>query len=136
MTAGEKKRELALYRLKQANEAVDEAQYLLDGGKSARAVINRAYYAMFYAVMALLVFEEFSSSKHSGVLAFFNQRFIKEGRLPKEMGQAVNVAFELRQRADYKEYSDLTAGQVSPFANKARAFIAAVEAFLRERGLI
>ena len=59
MTGWEKQRQLAQYRMQQAKESLDEARFLLGGGKSARSVINRAYYAMFYAVLALLVYEEF-----------------------------------------------------------------------------
>ncbi len=79
MTADEKKTELAKYRIKQAEESLEEARFLLSGRKSTRSIINRAYYAMFYSVLALLVFESYSSSKHSGVIGFFNKRFIREG---------------------------------------------------------
>ena len=59
MTIDEKKRQLALKRLEQADESLDEARYLFDGNKSPRAIINRTYYAMFYAILALLIFEEY-----------------------------------------------------------------------------
>jgi len=55
---------------------------------------------MFYAILALLIFEPYSSSKHSGVLSYFNKHFIKKGILPEELGRAVNKAYELRQRGD------------------------------------
>lgn len=48
---------------------------------------------MFYSILALLIFEPYASSKHSGVLAYFNRRFIEDGILPKELGEAVNIAF-------------------------------------------
>jgi uncharacterized protein (UPF0332 family) len=67
----EKKRELTLYRLQQAEESLDEAKFLFEGTKSPRSVFNRIYYAMF-SILAMLVFEEYSSSKHSGVISFFN----------------------------------------------------------------
>jgi len=34
---------------------------------------------MFYAVLALLIYEPYASSKHSGVLAYFNKHFVKGG---------------------------------------------------------
>lgn len=85
MTTKEKQIQLAKYRLKQAEECIDEANCLFSSKKSPRSIINRLYYAMFYTVLALLVFEPFSSSKHSGVLAYFNKRYIKEEILPKEL---------------------------------------------------
>lgn len=126
MTTDEKRRALALYRLSQADEALDEAKYLLEGQKSPRVIINRVYYSMFYAVLALLVFEEFASSKHSGVLAYFNQRYIKSGRISKDIGRSINLAFELRQQADYREFNDLSYDQVSVFIPQAQAFVATV----------
>ena len=63
MTIDEKKRQLAINRIEQADESIDEARYLFEGDKSPRAIINRAYYAMFYAILALLIYEEYSHTK-------------------------------------------------------------------------
>ncbi len=57
MMIKEKQIQLAKYRLKQADESIDEAIYLFSGKKSPRSIINCIYYAMFYAVLALLIFE-------------------------------------------------------------------------------
>jgi len=43
MIADEKKKLLALHRLLQATESLEEARYLFDGGKSPRSVANRIY---------------------------------------------------------------------------------------------
>ena len=51
MTDMEKQKALSLYRLTQAEESLDEARYLLVGGKSLRSVINRVYYGMFYSIL-------------------------------------------------------------------------------------
>jgi len=84
LTSEEKRQELIQYRLKQAAESLEEAEFLMSGKKSPRSIINRAYYAMFYAVLALLVNEPYASSKHTGVLAYFNKNFIKSGLLPMQ----------------------------------------------------
>lgn len=123
MNIEDKKRNLALNRLQQAEESLDEAKYLFDGHKSPRSVINRAYYAMFYSILALLIFEQYTSSKHSGVLSYFNSRFVKTGLIGKDLGRAVNKAFDLRQRGDYREEVDLRREMVEPFLGQARKFI-------------
>ena len=102
MSVASDKKALARYRMEQAGESLDEAKFLLSGEKSPRSIINRVYYAMFYAILALLIYEPYSSSKHSGVLGYFNSRFIKGGVFDREMGRWVNKAFELRQRSDYR----------------------------------
>lgn len=132
MNGKEKQVQLAKYRLQQAKESVEEAEYLLAGGKSPRSIINRAYYAMYYSVLALLIFEKFISSKHSGMLSFFNKHFIKEGIFPKEMGRWVNKAFELRQSGDYRECVELSYEQVDPYIGYSRTFIHNVEEYLEK----
>ena len=124
------KKMLAQYRLEQAGESLDEAKFLLSGKKSPRSIINRVYYAMFYAILALLIYEPYSSSKHSGVLGYFNRRFIKAGVFDREMGRWVNKAFELRQRGDYREYFEVTRAQAAELVAKAGQFVSNVKSHL------
>jgi uncharacterized protein (UPF0332 family) len=130
----EGKRQLALHRIQQAEESLDEARYLLAGNKSPRSVINRAYYSMFYSILALLIFEPYSSSKHSGVLSYFNRHFIKNGMIAKDIGRAVNKAFDIRQRGDYREQVSITSTQVTPYIDWADNLIEAVRDLLKSRG--
>jgi uncharacterized protein (UPF0332 family) len=50
----EQRAELVEFRLSETQSALDDAQYLLAGDRSAQGIINRCYYAMFYAALALL----------------------------------------------------------------------------------
>lgn len=136
MKSDTKRRDLALYRIQQAEESLDEAELLYRSGKSPRSVINRVYYAMFYSILALLIFEPYSSSKHSGVLSYFNRVFVKEGIIPEDVGRAVNKAFDLRLRVDYKEHVSMTPDQAEPYIDNARHCINAVRKLMIERGLI
>ncbi len=45
------------YRMEQANKAIEDALCLEAGNGSPRSIINRTYYAMFYAALALLLRE-------------------------------------------------------------------------------
>jgi len=130
MTSKEKQIQISRYRLKQAEESINEAICLLSGKGSPRSIINRAYYAMFYSVLALIVFEPYSSSKHSGVLSYFNKKFIKEGVFSEELGRSINEAFELRQEGDYREYAELSYEEVEPFIEKARVFLLKINEYL------
>ncbi len=130
MTTDDKKKALAQYRLQQAQESLEEARYLFNGGKSLRSVANRLYYGMFYAVLALLIYEPYTSSKHTGVLAYFNKRFVKGGIFPESRGRSLNKAFELRQRGDYREFFELTRDQVEPILTEATEFIVSIRTYL------
>lgn len=45
---------LVTKRMQQATETLDDGKYLLAAGRGERTAVNRAYYAVFYAVLALL----------------------------------------------------------------------------------
>jgi len=130
LTDEEKRSALAKHRLQQAEQSLDEARYLLAGGKSLRSVVNRIYYGMFYAILALLIFEPYASSKHTGVLAYFNRRFMKSGTFSESLGRSLNRAFEMRQRSDYREYADLNPEDVDLLLEEGVQLVAEVRKYL------
>jgi uncharacterized protein (UPF0332 family) len=136
MSSDEKQKSLAGHRLDQAEQSLEEARYLMDGGKSLRSVANRIYYGMFYSVLALLIYEPYSSSKHTGVISYFNRNFIKSGIFPESLGRHLNKAFELRQRGDYREYFELTNEQLEQLLGEAKEFITAIRVYLHDNGRV
>lgn len=116
---------LVRHRLSQADDSIREAQVLLSQGMSARSVANRLYYAMFYAVLALLQELDMGTSKHSGAIAHFDREFIKTGRLPSRMSKTLHRAFDLRQRADYMEQADISIADIEELLPEAIEFVSA-----------
>ena len=51
----------------------------------------------------VLVFDDFDSSKHSGVIAEFRRRYIKEGIFPIEISKMIGSAFTIRNASDYDD---------------------------------
>ena len=76
--------DLAKYRLARAKEDLETAEDNLENGKY-RASVNRSYYAVFHSIRAVTALEHFDSSKHSGIIAFFNQHYVKPGIFDKEL---------------------------------------------------
>jgi uncharacterized protein (UPF0332 family) len=76
------------------------AKYSIDAGDFDFAS-SRAYYAAFYAIQALLSTKNLSFSKHAGVIAAFNQYFIKPALFPKEYSKMIERLFRDRQTGDY-----------------------------------
>jgi len=75
---------------------------MIDGNRSPQSIVNRSYYAMFYAVLALLQKISKVPSKHSGVISLFDKEFVKKGVFAKDLSKDFHKAFELRQTVDYK----------------------------------
>lgn len=80
---------LVQYRLDEADESIEEAVILLQGGKSGGA-LNRAYYAMFYATLALLAIKGPGASKHSGVIRLFHENYVKDGPFDLEIARSLS----------------------------------------------
>ncbi|MEW5830137.1 MAG: HEPN domain-containing protein [Chloroflexota bacterium] len=89
-------RALIRYRLERAHQTLNTAQILHEQRADTASIVNRAYYAMFYAALALLATIGEETSKHSGVMALFDRHFIKTGILPKDMGKFLHTAFDAR----------------------------------------
>lgn len=126
----EQVRALVLYRLEQAVETLREADLLFEE-RAWRGAQNRAYYAMFYAVLALLATRQLGSSKHSGVLALFDREFVKPGLFPAELSRSLRLAFNRRQSWDYGEIGNLDPGEISEMVTGAKLFVQAIEEFLQ-----
>lgn len=83
-------------------EDLQSAQELFVDGHF-RAANNRAYYAIFHSMRAVLALKSVDSSKHSGVIAEFRRLFIKEGLIPVEVSQMIGSAFTIRNASDYDD---------------------------------
>ena len=125
--------DLLRFRLEQAYETLREAEILLDGA-ALRGTVNRAYYAMFYALLALLATKRLGTSKHSGAISLFDREFVKSGLFPRELSRALHLAFERRQSHDYGEMVPITPEIAQETVDDARTFVGAVETYLRSMG--
>jgi len=83
-------------RLDQSLETLEDARALLSAGRSPPSILNRSYYGVFYAALALLQTIGETPSKHSGVLSLFDIEFYKRGvvheRNVKSASRALRVA--------------------------------------------
>jgi len=118
----EERKALIDYRLEQADESLDSAQILLEH-KKYRPSVSRSYYAMFYAVQALLTRKKLVTSKHSGAIAIFNREFVKTNIVDREFSRWLQEAFDLRQRADYREMFIVTNERAKGVLGNARSFV-------------
>ena len=125
----EKIRALAQYRLEQADESIEAASLLLEQDLLRRSV-NNSYYAMFYAVMALLAIKKKETSKHGGAIGLFDKEFVKTDIFPKDFSRWLHRAFDLRQRCDYEAQFRVSVGEAKNTLGSAKKFVAEVKAVI------
>ena len=124
---GEDVSALISHRLMQAQTALDDAKFLFEGQRSPQSIVNRAYYAMFYAALALMQKAGKVPSKHSGVISFFDTEFVLKGVFPKELSRDFHKAFELRQLIDYKTSKPISPEKTKETLDNAVRFVTAVK---------
>jgi len=128
----DKKKVLINYRIEQSEQAIVDAEILINKGGSARSIINRAYYGMFYAVLALLLKINKGTSKHSGAIGLFDSELIKTGTFSKEMSRSLHKAFDLRHMSDYRELAEVTIEDANTVLREAKSFINKVKEYFEK----
>ena len=127
--------ELSKYRYERALEDLKSAKEVFELG-SYKLALNRSYYAIFHAMRAVNVLDEFDSSKHSGVIAHFNQYHVKTGDFEKIASKIIQNAMEMREHADYEDFFVASKKDAEEQINRAEQFLGYVDVFLKDRGII
>lgn len=127
-------RDLTIFRLKQAAEDLAVAKKICDGESPARAVVNRLYYACFYAVCALLAARGLDESKHTGVRSQFSLHFVREGEFEVGLAKFFNRLFDARLQCDYEQRDiALTHETLVEWTRSAEQFITSIETYLHQK---
>ena len=124
--------DLSKYRLTTAKSDLNAARVLYSA-KEFRAAVNRSYYAIFHSLRAVLALDGFDSSKHSGIIAYFNQHYVKTEAFDKKLSKLISSAFRLREKADYQDFYIVTAQEAEGQIEVAEQVIVNIEAYLSDR---
>lgn len=112
-----------------AERALASARLLLADGDTDGAT-NRAYYAMFDAATAALVWAGVVTAQtlpktHSGLISAFGLHLIQTGQLPAQLGRSFNHTHEFRLTADYLA-EPVPADKAAQATEEAATFVAAI----------
>ena len=128
----DKKRAIA-YLLKAENDLA-EARLLLEAGYPD-GTCNRAYYALFDCLLALLHSTEGQVPKtHTGTHNEFRKRFIITGIFDRIYSNTITELFNLRQGGDYEIDFDISLEDAQDVVEKAAEFLLQAEVYLRQNG--
>ncbi len=89
--------------------------------------VNRAYYAMFQAVSALLLLDGLRFKKHMSLISAFGRHYAKTDVVPREYHQLLSKAYETRNKADYDVDMVIDHELAGLYCQKAEEFVAFIE---------
>ena len=95
--------DVARYKFEQAEDDLETAKILLAAGKY-KAANNRAYYACFHAVDAVLAKEPIAFKKHKDTLSYFNKNYVHTEIFPKDIGRKISRLEIIRHKSDYDTF--------------------------------
>lgn len=120
---------LARYRVSKAEERLVAATALLDDGLYLDSA-NRSYYAIFHCLRAILALDGVDFKKHSAVISYFQQHYIKTGIFPRDFSDYVRDAFSIRQDCDYEDFFTISKSDVAEQLDHADELIGAVKQYV------
>ncbi len=120
------KNEISTYRLKRADETFDEALILFENGR-LKGCVNRLYYTCFYAVMALLAYNDIQCHTHNGAKTLFHKQFLANGKISNEIGLTYNRLFSIRQFGDYDDFYEISSDYIQKFLPEVKQFLNTVK---------
>lgn len=120
---------LSIRRMEQAEQCLESAKLLLEAD-DIKGAANRSYYGIFHAIRAVLALEGKDFAKHSGVISFFRQNYIKTGILDVSLSDIITDAFQVRTECDYNDYYIISKAEVEEQVQNAERFIETIADYL------
>ena len=100
----DKNKDLSEYRFQNANETFEVANNCLKECHY-RDAINRSYYAAFYAAKSVLALDEVDFKRHKDAVGYFNQHYVKDGPMSRDIGRKLGRLKQYREEGDYGDFN-------------------------------
>jgi len=124
--------DLSQYRFQKAKEMLASAKRDMEA-KDYASANNRAYYAIFHAMRAVLALDGEDFKKHSAVIARFTLNYLKPEILPRAYSKLISNASLIRNRSDYEDFYICSIADTNALFSGAETFCADVGAYLKRR---
>ena len=124
--------DLSKYRLERAKEDILTAQFNLEKGMY-KASVNRSYYTIFHAIRAVNILDGFDASKHSSVIAHFNQYHVHTGDFARDIYKIIDSAYRIREKCDYSDFFIVSKEEAEKQYDAAIGFLEIIENFIKAK---
>ena len=126
----EKQGEYVRLRMNLAKEKVKASRILADSG-NYRDAISRAYYAIYYAAKAFLLYHGQDPYSHKGVSVLFHKFCATHKKPDASFAKMLSVLQEARLEADYKEKVRLTQKDAQEAIDMAQSFLKEIRSLIK-----
>ena len=124
--------ELSLRQLKRAADITGFIPAYIDIG-DYNCAVNRAYYAVFHAIKAVELLDNYDSKKHSGLIARFRQEYIKTGIIDVKYSDMIQDLSQFRNDSDYNILAVITLSDAQEQYANAKDFVSMIDDYIKMR---
>ena len=124
--------DLSQYRFRKAEEMLASARRDMEA-KDYASANNRAYYAIFHAMRAVLALDGEDFKKHSAVIARFTLNYLKPEILSREYSKLISNASLIRNRSDYEDFYICSVADTNALFSGAVTFCGDIGEYLEQR---
>ena len=128
----EKSITLSKYRLEQAKEFLSSAIKNLEMNE-LKTANNRAYYSVFHSMRAVLALDEVDFKKHSGVIAYFRENYIKTKIFDRSCSDIISSTSLIRNKSDYDDFYIAEKTETTEQVENTTLLYKAIENYLHEK---
>ena len=123
---------LSKYRLEQAWENLNSARknFEIDELKTAN---NRAYYCVFHAMRAVIALDEQDFKKHSGIISYFREHYIKTKVFNRQCSDIVSSSSLIRNKSDYDDFYIASKEKADEQLETTKIILSSVEGYLTNK---
>jgi len=118
----DERKAIVAYRKEKALDSIKEAK---DNFQLCHwnLVANRLYYAVYYAVTAMMINDGFETKTHAGVLALLSKEYVTNNKITIDERRIFAHLFQMRQTGDYGDCFDYEKEDVEPLIDVAEALV-------------
>ena len=132
MSLSENERSIIVNReMEKAERTFEDVLFCLRENKWETAA-NRLYYALFHAMSALLINDEFQVKRHRGVLALFGEHYVRTEIFSKKDGAILSDLVIMRDNADYNCFYEADEEKLSPYIEPTRMLIQKIKQYINK----
>ena len=125
--------------MKEIRDFIEKAEKFLNTAEQALGIedydscVSRCYYAMFFMAEAVLLTKNLSVSSHKGVISLFGEHFVKTKIFERNLGKALNDAYDKRLVGDYGVGFTVTKQEAKDLLETAQNFVQKLKDYLKKR---
>lgn len=119
--------DLVNFKLTQARDSLEQARSLMTANMDLDLVANNVFYAMFYAVLALLNKRKVPVSTQNVTIDAFDREFVQTGMFDWRFSDALHKAFEIRSTCTCEDPDAVARKDIDDLLPLAEEFLLTAE---------